>query len=64
VLIPRLQDLSAWKRVLAMGIWGKIVLYKYISVWMITEGVCITNGREHLFLGSELLNISFLIHQG
>jgi hypothetical protein len=48
-----------------MGIWGKIILYKYISVWMITEGVCITNGSDYLSIYRlKITYYLFLIHQG
>ncbi|XP_059486595.1 lysophospholipid acyltransferase 5 [Neocloeon triangulifer] len=39
--------LPFWKRALNMGIWGKITMYKYISCWMITEGVCISSGLTY-----------------
>jgi hypothetical protein len=42
-----LQDLPFWKRCLTIGIWGKITLYKYISCWLISEGVCIVAGLTY-----------------
>ncbi|CAJ0932026.1 unnamed protein product [Ranitomeya imitator] len=27
-----------------MTIWGKITLYKYVTCWLVTEGVCILSG--------------------
>ncbi|CAB3362394.1 Hypothetical predicted protein [Cloeon dipterum] len=39
--------LPFWKRALQMGVWGKIMMYKYISCWMITEGVCISSGLTY-----------------
>ena len=37
-------------RLFIVGIWGKICLYKYISCWLITEGVCIVSGSIIFFL--------------
>lgn len=36
-------------RVLLLGLWAKISLYKYISCWLLTEGVCITSGMPRTF---------------
>ncbi|XP_004643571.1 lysophospholipid acyltransferase 5 [Octodon degus] len=33
-----------WFRCLYMLIWGKFVLYKYVTCWLVTEGVCILTG--------------------
>ncbi|XP_077295986.1 lysophosphatidylcholine acyltransferase 3 protein nessy [Arctopsyche grandis] len=35
------------KKHVILGIWGKIVLAKYISCWLLTEGACITFGLAH-----------------
>ncbi|XP_046432048.1 lysophospholipid acyltransferase 5 [Neodiprion fabricii] len=35
---------SFWKRWFLLGLWGRVNLYKYISCWLITEGVCIVFG--------------------
>ena len=32
-------------RVFLLGLWGKVSLYKYISCWLFTEGVCIMSGN-------------------
>lgn len=42
-----LQELPFWKQCLTLGIWGKITLYKYISCWLISEGVCIIAGLTY-----------------
>lgn len=34
-------------RVFVVGAWAKICLYKYISCWLITEGVCIVTGLAY-----------------
>ena len=31
-------------RIFMVGIWGKVSLYRYISCWLFTEGVCIMSG--------------------
>ncbi|XP_065170284.1 lysophospholipid acyltransferase 5 [Atheta coriaria] len=36
-----------WKRALLLGVWGRIVLYKYISCWLLTEGACIMFGLTY-----------------
>uniref|UniRef100_F7CCY5 Lysophospholipid acyltransferase 5 n=1 Tax=Monodelphis domestica TaxID=13616 RepID=F7CCY5_MONDO len=33
-----------WFRCLYMLVWGKFVLYKYVTCWLVTEGVCILTG--------------------
>ncbi|XP_028665777.1 lysophospholipid acyltransferase 5 [Erpetoichthys calabaricus] len=33
-----------WYRCLYILIWGKVTLYKYVSCWLIAEGVCILSG--------------------
>uniref|UniRef100_A0A4W2HZV1 Lysophospholipid acyltransferase 5 n=1 Tax=Bos indicus x Bos taurus TaxID=30522 RepID=A0A4W2HZV1_BOBOX len=35
---------SFWFRCMYMLIWGKFVLYKYVTCWLVTEGVCILTG--------------------
>ncbi|XP_063150739.1 lysophospholipid acyltransferase 5 [Candoia aspera] len=33
-----------WFRCFYILIWGKILLYKYVTCWLVTEGVCILTG--------------------
>ncbi|XP_063342845.1 lysophospholipid acyltransferase 5 isoform X2 [Pelmatolapia mariae] len=33
-----------WYRCVFILLWGKIILYKYVSCWVIAEGVCILTG--------------------
>uniref|UniRef100_A0A8C5PQJ5 Lysophospholipid acyltransferase 5 n=1 Tax=Leptobrachium leishanense TaxID=445787 RepID=A0A8C5PQJ5_9ANUR len=33
-----------WYRCVYMTIWGKVMLYKYVTCWLVTEGVCILSG--------------------
>ncbi|KAK0175353.1 hypothetical protein PV327_009107 [Microctonus hyperodae] len=35
------------KRLLLLGLWGRLHLYKYISCWLLTEGVCMTFGLSY-----------------
>ncbi|GFG41009.1 hypothetical protein Cfor_12605 [Coptotermes formosanus] len=41
------QEIQFWKRCLTLGIWGRITLYKYISCWLMSEGVCIIAGLTY-----------------
>ncbi|XP_054575302.1 lysophospholipid acyltransferase 5 isoform X3 [Eptesicus fuscus] len=38
------QNRLFWFRCMYMLIWGKFVLYKYVTCWLVTEGVCILTG--------------------
>ncbi|KAF8769891.1 Lysophospholipid acyltransferase 5 like protein [Argiope bruennichi] len=44
LLSDEFMDYSLWKKLLIIGIWGKIVLYKYMACWLISEGSCIITG--------------------
>ncbi|XP_053552756.1 lysophospholipid acyltransferase 5 [Bombina bombina] len=33
-----------WYRCVYITIWGKVMLYKYVTCWLVTEGVCILSG--------------------
>ncbi|XP_014228355.1 lysophospholipid acyltransferase 5 [Trichogramma pretiosum] len=51
LLDPDFEQLSFVRRCFLLGLWGRCNLYKYISCWLITEGVCIAfglayNGRD------------------
>ncbi|XP_050446775.1 lysophospholipid acyltransferase 5 [Cataglyphis hispanica] len=50
---PSFQKLNLIKKCLLIGLWGRINLYKYVSVWLITEGVCITFGLTYNGKDSE-----------
>ncbi|XP_054721085.1 lysophospholipid acyltransferase 5-like [Uloborus diversus] len=41
------MDYQLWKKLLIIGIWGKIALYKYIACWLISEGTCILTGMTY-----------------
>ncbi|XP_035212116.1 lysophospholipid acyltransferase 5-like [Stegodyphus dumicola] len=36
-----------WRKLIIIGIWGKIALYKYIACWLISEGTCILTGMTY-----------------
>ncbi|XP_057322360.1 lysophospholipid acyltransferase 5 [Microplitis mediator] len=36
-----------FSRLLLVGLWGRIHLYKYISCWLLSEGVCMTFGISY-----------------
>jgi len=36
--------LPLWQKLLLTGIFGRIILYKYVSCWIVTEGACIMSG--------------------
>jgi len=38
------QELGIIKKHLILGLWMKVVLYKYITCWLVAEGVCILSG--------------------
>lgn len=44
LLEPSFEESNIFKRLLIIGVWGHILLYKYISCWLITEGVCTAFG--------------------
>ncbi|GIY54173.1 lysophospholipid acyltransferase 5 [Caerostris extrusa] len=41
------MEFPFWKKLMIMGIWGKLVLYKYIAIWLISEGSCIITGMTY-----------------
>jgi len=38
-------EAAMWKKLILLGFWGRIALYKYISCWLLTEGACIVMGK-------------------
>ncbi|XP_018561683.1 lysophospholipid acyltransferase 5 isoform X1 [Anoplophora glabripennis] len=44
LLTDQFQNLSFFRKMLLLGIWGRYTLYKYISCWLIAEGACILFG--------------------
>ncbi|XP_077201863.1 lysophospholipid acyltransferase 5 [Paroedura picta] len=38
------EEQPFWYRCLYILIWGKVILYKYVTCWLVTEGVCILTG--------------------
>ncbi|XP_001604606.2 lysophospholipid acyltransferase 5 [Nasonia vitripennis] len=47
LLEPEFDQLGFVKRCFLLGLWGRCNLYKYISCWLITEGVCIIFGLTY-----------------
>ncbi|KAG7208328.1 hypothetical protein KM043_014564 [Ampulex compressa] len=47
ILDQRFQENGFLKRCFLVGLWGRVNLYKYISCWLITEGVCMTFGLTY-----------------
>jgi len=39
------QGYPFWQRMLVVGIYGKVMLYKYVSCWIVGEGACIMAGK-------------------
>ncbi|XP_043250629.1 lysophospholipid acyltransferase 5 isoform X1 [Colletes gigas] len=67
LLSSEFQEHTFLKRLLFIGIWGQISLYKYICCWLLTEGVCIIfgityNGKDEkgrtLWNGCENIKLS------
>nr|XP_053646763.1 LOW QUALITY PROTEIN: lysophospholipid acyltransferase 5-like [Cherax quadricarinatus] len=64
-------DMPVWQRHVMVGLWAKITLYKYISCWLIAEGVCIVsglafNGRNSAgdMLWDGCRNVNILLWEG
>lgn len=53
MISPQFYDTPLWRRLLVLGFWGRISLYKYISCWLLTEGVCILFGLTHNGVNKE-----------
>ncbi|KAJ8687717.1 hypothetical protein QAD02_023511 [Eretmocerus hayati] len=47
LLSPEFEKVGFIKRCFLLGLWGRCNLYKYISCWLITEGVCIAFGLTY-----------------
>uniref|UniRef100_V9KVF5 Lysophospholipid acyltransferase 5 n=1 Tax=Callorhinchus milii TaxID=7868 RepID=V9KVF5_CALMI len=43
-LTPEYSRHPLWYKCVLITVWGKVTLYKYISCWLIAEGVCILCG--------------------
>lgn len=42
-----------WYRCVFILLWAKVILYKYVSCWVIAEGVCILSGLGYNGLGED-----------
>ncbi|XP_051164002.1 lysophospholipid acyltransferase 5 [Leptopilina boulardi] len=47
LLSSNFENLNFVQRCFSVGIWGRINLYKYISCWLMTEGVCTAFGLTY-----------------
>lgn len=47
IMGPEFLEQSFIKRLLLIGFWGHVNLYKYISCWLLTEGVCMAFGLTY-----------------
>jgi len=47
VTSPQYQALPFWLRLLVVGLYGKVMLYKYVSCWIVSEGACILGGISY-----------------
>ncbi|XP_067142730.1 lysophospholipid acyltransferase 5-like [Centruroides vittatus] len=41
------ESMPFWKRLLGVGVWGKICLSKYVACWLISEGSAILSGLTY-----------------
>jgi lysophospholipid acyltransferase 5 len=47
VTSPSYQALPLWQRLLVVGLYGRVMLYKYVSCWIVSEGACIMSGISY-----------------
>lgn len=50
------------KRIFIIGLWGHVNLYKYVSCWLLAEGVRIHIYKYILFIFFEFMLINLLIN--
>jgi lysophospholipid acyltransferase 5 len=48
VQTPEFDELNYFKKSIVFALWVKIILAKYISVWLMAEGTCILAGNNIL----------------
>uniref|UniRef100_A0A1B6D3K0 Lysophospholipid acyltransferase 5 n=1 Tax=Clastoptera arizonana TaxID=38151 RepID=A0A1B6D3K0_9HEMI len=53
LLSPEFEAKCLISRLFFMGIWGHVALYKYVCIWKICEGVCVTSGITHNGVGPD-----------
>jgi len=44
---PSYQALPLYQRLLIVGLYGRVMLYKYVSCWIVSEGACILAGISY-----------------
>ncbi|XP_043935633.1 lysophospholipid acyltransferase 5 [Protopterus annectens] len=47
LLTDEFENQPFWYRCVYIAAWGKVALYKYVSCWLIAEGVCIMTGLAY-----------------
>lgn len=47
ILGPEFAELSFFRRICVLGIWGHITLIKYIAIWLLSEGSCTLIGLTY-----------------
>ncbi|GIY05172.1 lysophospholipid acyltransferase 5 [Caerostris darwini] len=47
LLSPEYENFHLLKKLIILGLWGKIALFKYIACWLISEGSCIMTGMTY-----------------
>ncbi|ODN06279.1 Lysophospholipid acyltransferase 5, partial [Orchesella cincta] len=47
LLSPEFENSNFWWKMLIVGMYGKILLYKYVSCWIVIEGSCILSGISY-----------------
>ncbi|KAG1656882.1 Lysophospholipid acyltransferase 5 [Nymphon striatum] len=47
LLSPSFDNLHLWKKLLVIGVWGKISISKYLAIWLFAEGSCIITGLTY-----------------
>ncbi|GFU08843.1 lysophospholipid acyltransferase 5 [Nephila pilipes] len=47
LLSAEYMEFALWKKLIIIGLWGKIALYKYVACWLISEGSCIMTGMTY-----------------
>lgn len=48
-----LLDIPYWRRLLMWGVWARVVLYKYLACWLMSEGVCVLTGLSYNGLDAD-----------
>ncbi|XP_066149249.1 lysophospholipid acyltransferase 5 [Euwallacea fornicatus] len=47
IISEEFASMSFIKRMLMLGVWGRYIMYKYISCWLLAEGACVLFGISY-----------------